>query len=375
MKKGSAAQGTGPGGAERRVLITGGAGFIGSNLAAHLLRHTDAHVTVLDSLARPGVEANLAWLASLAEPGRLLTIRGDVQDKKLVSEAAEGAREIYHLAAQVAVTTSIADPLEDCYTNVLGTLHVLEAARAARRPPLVLFTSTNKVYGSLEGLAVRRGADACRFADDSFGGIAETQPLDFHSPYGCSKGAADQYVHDYARIYGVPTVVFRMSCIAGPRQLGTEDQGWVAHFLYSALRGEPVTIYGDGCQVRDVLHVHDLLAAMDAVAARPELAGEVYNVGGGLAHALSVRQAIAEIERRTGVAVEVHAAEQRPGDQHIYISDTRKLTRHTGWKPTRSLDTILTDIADFWTTHLQDRLSRAPAEPEQQLAVQGGILA
>ena len=359
---------------QRRVLITGGAGFIGSNLAAHLLRHTAAHVTVLDSLARPGVAANLAWLESLAAPGRLLAIRGDVQDRKLVSEAAQGATEIYHLAAQVAVTTSIADPLADCYTNVLGTLHVLEAARVARSRPLVLFTSTNKVYGSLEQVAVRRVGDAYRFADESFCGIAETQPLDFHSPYGCSKGAADQYVHDYARIYGVPTVVFRMSCIAGPRQLGTEDQGWVAHFLYSALRGEPVTIYGDGCQVRDVLHVHDLVAAVESVAARPECAGEVYNVGGGVGQAISVRQALREIERRTGVAIGVHAAEQRPGDQQIYISDTGKLAQHTGWKPTRSLDAILTDIADFWTTHLQDRAAGAESE-QQQLALQGGILA
>lgn len=375
LKKGIVAKEIATKGMDRRVLITGGAGFVGSNLAAHLLRHTAAHVIVLDSLARPGVAANLAWLESLAAPGRLRTIRGDVQDRKLVSEAAQGATEIYHLAAQVAVTTSIADPLADCYTNVLGTLNVLEAARAARTRPLVLFTSTNKVYGSLEQIAVRRAGDAWRFADESFCGVAETQPLDFHSPYGCSKGAADQYVHDYARIYGVPTVVFRMSCIAGPRQLGTEDQGWVAHFLYAALRGEPVTIYGDGCQVRDVLHIHDLVAAMEIVAARRECGGEIYNVGGGVAQAISVRQAIAEIERRTGAAVKVRTAEQRPGDQQIYISDTRKLAQHTGWKPTRSLDTILADIADFWTTHLQDRPARVAAKPEQQLAVQGGILA
>ncbi len=367
LKNGTAIKGT-----ERRVLITGGAGFVGSNLAAHLLRQTGAHVTVLDSLARPGVAANLAWLESLAAPGRLLTVRGDVQDRKLVNEAAQGATEIYHLAAQVAVTTSIADPLADCCTNVLGTLNVLEAARAARMRPLVLFTSTNKVYGSLEHTAVRRVGDAYRFADEGCCGVAETQPLDFHSPYGCSKGAADQYVHDYARIYGVPTVVFRMSCIAGPRQLGTEDQGWIAHFLYSVLRGEPVTIYGDGCQVRDVLHVHDLVAAIETVAARRECAGKVYNVGGGIARAISVRQAIREIARRTGIAAEVRTAEQRPGDQQMYVSDTRKLLRDTGWKPTRSLDTILTDIEDFWTTHLQVRTA---GEAEQQLAVQGGILA
>ncbi len=351
---------------ERRVLITGGAGFVGSNLAAHLLRHTGAHVTVLDNLARPGVERNLAWLDSLAAPGRFCSIEGDVRDRELVMEAARGATEIYHFAAQVAVTSSIADPLGDCHTNVLGTLHVLEAARAARTPPLVLFTSTNKVYGSLDMLPVSRTADAYRFAPEYAAGVAEEHPLDFHSPYGCSKGAADQYVRDYARIYGVPTVVFRMSCIAGPRQLGTEDQGWVAHFLYSALEGEPVTIYGDGCQVRDILHVDDLVHAMERVAERRRfLAGEVFNVGGGPGQAVSVRQALGMIEQRTGLPLTVHTAEPRPGDQQIYISNTAKLRERTGWQPARTLERIFTDIADFWTTDLQGSRAR---EPQAQAA-------
>ncbi len=348
---------------ERRALITGGAGFVGSNLAAHLLKNTNAHVTVLDNFARPGVEANAAWLESMAGRGRLTTVRGDVRDRALLAEAAEGVTEIYHFAAQVAVTTSIADPLGDCHTNVLGTLHVLEAARASRTKPFVLFTSTNKVYGALEEVGVAREGDAYRFTNPLSRGVDEAQPLDFHSPYGCSKGAADQYVHDYARIYGVPTVVFRMSCIAGPRQLGTEDQGWVAHFLYSALRGEPVTIYGDGCQVRDVLHVHDLVDAMERVAAaRDVCAGEVYNVGGGMAQAISVRQALGLIAERTGVQAKVEWSEARPGDQQIYISDTAKLTAHTGWRPTRGLDTILADICAFWRSDLQDRHTAPVAE-------------
>ncbi len=361
-------------GAERKVLITGGAGFVGSNLAAHLLRHSAAHVTVLDNLARPGVRRNLQWLQSLAEPGRFCSVEGDVRDAKLVREAAEGATEIYHFAAQVAVTSSITDPLADCHTNILGTLHVLEAARAARTKPLVLFTSTNKVYGSLENVPVRRASDAWQFAEAGFAGVAETHPLDFHSPYGCSKGAADQYVHDYARIYGIPTVVFRMSCIAGPRQLGTEDQGWVAHFLYSALESEPITIYGDGCQVRDVLHVHDLVEAMECVRTHQlECAGHVFNVGGGPPQALSVRQALAAIEKRTGMHMDVHSAEARPGDQQIYISDTTKLRAVTGWQPKRSLDTIFSDIADFWMTDLQGRRAQA-AEPELA-ATHGEVLA
>ena len=359
-------------GSERRVLITGGAGFIGSNLAAHLLRHTGAHVTVLDSLARPGVERNLAWLASLARPGRLCSIEGDILDRQLVLEAAQGATEIYHFAAQVAVTSSIADPLADCHTNVLGTLHVLEAARAARTRPLVLFTSTNKVYGSLEALPVTRVGDAYQFAEEHSAGIAEEQPLDFHSPYGCSKGAADQYVRDYARIYAIPTVVFRMSCIAGPRQLGTEDQGWVAHFLYSALEGEPMTIYGDGCQVRDILHVEDLVDAMERAAAhRHGCAGEIFNVGGGPAQAISVRQALSMIEKRVGLPVTFSSAAQRPGDQQIYISNTGKLRERTGWQPTRKLETIFADIADFWTTDLQGSRVREP----QLAAARGEVLA
>ncbi len=363
-------------GTERRVLITGGAGFIGSNLAAHLLHHSSAHVTVLDSLARPGVEQNLLWLRSLAAAGRLSFVHGDVRERALVREAAEGATEIYHFAAQVAVTSSITDPLADCYTNVLGTLHVLEAARAARTKPLVLYTSTNKVYGGLTDVPVQKVGDAYRFAAEDFQGIAETHPLDFHSPYGCSKGAADQYVHDYARIYGVPTVVFRMSCIAGPRQLGTEDQGWVAHFLYSMLEGESITIYGDGCQVRDLLHVHDLVHAMEHVAQRRgDTAGKVYNVGGGLHQALSVRQAIAMIEQQTGACARISYAEARPGDQQIYISDTTRLSEHTGWKVERTLKTIFADIASFWASDLQGRRSRTDVTPEPEMAVseQGSI--
>ena len=355
---------------ERRVLITGGAGFVGSNLAAHLLRRTSAHVTIYDSLARPGVEQNLVWLESLAAPGRLAVVRGDVRDRTALAKAAEGATEIYHFAAQVAVTSSIADPLEDCNTNVLGTLHVLEAARLSRHKPLVLFTSTNKVYGSLDGVPVERVGDRYAFADAGFRGVPETHPLDFHSPYGCSKGAADQYVHDYARIYGVPTVVFRMSCIAGPRQLGTEDQGWVAHFLYSALDGKPVTIYGDGCQVRDILHVHDLVDAMDRVAAeRGKVAGQVFNVGGGYSQSVSVRQALAMIEQQTGLAIDCRYAEARPGDQQIYISDTAKLFAHTGWQPARKLDLIFADIAAFWREELACRrgLELEAAEQEQEL--------
>ncbi len=359
---------------DRHALITGGAGFVGSNLAAYLLEHTSAKVTVFDNLARPGVEQNLKWLISLAAPGQLQIIRGDVRDKTLLSEAARDVTEIFHFAAQVAVTTSIADPLEDCHVNILGTLHVLEAARAARTRPLVIFTSTNKVYGSLETVPVERVGNHYAFSAPDYTGVPESHPLDFHSPYGCSKGAADQYVHDYSRIYDVPTIVLRMSCIAGPRQLGTEDQGWVAHFLYSALEGAPVTVYGDGCQVRDILHVHDLVDAFELLVQHRETsAGQIYNVGGGHTQAISVRQALDAIEQQTGVAVDVGHSDARPGDQQIYVSDTAKLAAHTGWQPRRTLETTFADIAAFWHSHLQGRRARTIAEPEAVATQQGYV--
>ena len=266
-----------------------------------------------------------------------------------MNAAAKDASEIYHLAAQVAVTTSVEEPRPDFEINVAGTFNVLEAARRSSRKPFVLFTSTNKVYGSLEGVPCHVDGTRYRTNAAGFRGVTEAEPLDFHSPYGCSKGSADQYVRDYARIYDIPTVVFRMSCIAGPRQFGTEDQGWVAHFLYSALEGRPITIYGDGYQVRDVLHVHDLVDAM--VLARQNAvrtAGEIYNLGGGPERAISITEMLASIAREIGVEPLLQYGSVRPGDQPLYVSDTAKLTRDTGWQARRSLDEILTGIHDFW---------------------------
>ena len=245
-------------------MITGGAGFVGSNLAEKLL-HEGATVRILDNCSRSGVLHNLEWLQRLDTPGTLEVVRGDVRDAALLRSVVERTTEVYHLAAQVAVTTSVQDPETDFHTNATGTLNLLEAVRRQPLKPFLLYTSTNKVYGSLDGVAVRRAATRYESTDPTFAGVDESERLDFHSPYGCSKGAADQYVRDYARIYALPTVVFRMSCIAGPRQFGNEDQGWVAHFLYSVLAGRAITVYGDGLQVRDILHVHDLLEAMQSV--------------------------------------------------------------------------------------------------------------
>jgi CDP-paratose 2-epimerase len=243
----------------RSAVIFGGAGFIGSNWAHWLLHNSSAKVHIFDNLSRPGVRHNLDWLQQSAPAsGRLTITVADVRNNRMVESAVRHATEIYHFAAQVAVTTSVADPRYDFEVNVGGTLNILEAARKFGRRPFILFTSTNKVYGKISDSTICEQG-RYRLVDET--GISESQPLDFYSPYGCSKGAADQYVHDYSRIYDLPTVVFRMSCIAGPRQFGTEDQGWVAHFLYSALQARPIVIHGDGRQVRDVLCIDDLLRA------------------------------------------------------------------------------------------------------------------
>jgi CDP-paratose 2-epimerase len=337
----------------RSILITGGAGFIGSNLAAHFLRDTTARIRIFDNLSRRGVRLNAQWLrGSAADPSRLEIVTGDVRNPGQAAAAVEGVTEIYHFAAQVAVTTSVDDPIEDFDINARGTLNILEAARRSPLRPMLLYTSTNKVYGSLEAVPVRPAPDGYCAVDKAFRGVDESMPLDFHSPYGCSKGTADQYVRDYARIYGLPTVVFRMSCICGPRQFGTEDQGWVAHFLYSVLEGKQIHIYGDGKQVRDVLHVADLIDAMDAARRHLDVTrGQVYNLGGGPERAISILKMLERIERRTGRSFSCNYSAVRPGDQPLYVTNYSKLTRDTGWRPRRSIDQTLADIEGFWREH------------------------
>lgn len=332
----------------RTTLVTGGAGFIGSNLAERLLSTDGVRVRILDNLSRSGVTRNLEWLQKKAN-GRLEVIQGDVRDAEAVSKAVSGVSEIFHFAAQVAVTSSVLDPATDFQVNAVGTFNVLEAARHSVHKPFLLFTSTNKVYGSLESVAVTECETRYRAKDPLFRGVNEMERLDFHSPYGCSKGTADQYVRDYARIYGLPAVVFRMSCIAGPRQFGNEDQGWVAHFLYSVLEGRRITVYGDGLQVRDVLHVHDLVDAMLKVRAQIDTTrGNVYNLGGGPTRAISILEMLGAIEKETGVAARLDHGGVRPGDQPLYISDTTKLERHAEWRASRSVARILSDIHEFW---------------------------
>lgn len=328
----------------RHVLITGGAGFIGSNLAKRLLAE-GARVSVLDNLSRAGVEHNVERLRRFG--GELTFVEGDIRDRDRLNSLVRSSDEVYHLAAQVAVTSSIVDPRHDFDNNLLGTLNVLEAARLSEHRPFVLFTSTNKVYGDLAYLPLNETPARYTFRDRE--GVNEQQPLDFHSPYGCSKGAADQYVRDYARVYGIPAVVFRMSCIAGPQQFGNEDQGWLAHFLYSVLGDRPITIYGDGRQLRDILNVSDLVDAMNL--ARTHLkhtAGEIYNIGGGAKNAASLLEVLDLIAARTGKKPQLSFESPRVGDQRIFVTDYRKFTHATGWSPRYSLQDTVAHIKAWW---------------------------
>jgi CDP-paratose 2-epimerase len=322
------------------ILVTGGAGFVGSNLCDALL--SDGHDLIMyDSLARAGTETNLDWLCRRHDR-RFRFLHSDIRDADALRQAARDVDAIYHLAGQVAVTTSVEDPQTDFEINALGTLNVLEAARATGRKPAFLFTSTNKVYGGMDDVAVVETGTRYAYADLPFG-VPESRPLDFHSPYGCSKGAADQYVHDYCRIYGLPTVVFRMSCIYGPRQFGNEDQGWLAHFVISAASGHDILIYGDGLQVRDVLFVDDLVSAFRLALDRIETtAGQVYNIGGGPANTLSVWSELEpRLRRLKGQKTDASMRDWRPGDQRCYVSDIRKAQQHMGWIPQTDIESGL----------------------------------
>lgn len=341
-----------------RVLVTGGAGFVGANVAARLLASGE-EVVILDNLSRQGVEKNLTWLTN--DYGKNLeVVAGDVRDRDVVRRVVAGADHVFHFAAQVAVTTSITDPSLDFEVNAAGTLNVLEAARRQSTPPSLVYSSTNKVYGALEDVELE--AQASRYVPRdrrvAERGISEARSLSFHSPYGCSKGTADQYVLDYAKTFGLRAVVFRMSCIYGPRQLGTEDQGWVAHFLIRALRGEPITVYGDGKQVRDVLFVEDLVDAFTRVRSDVDrLSGRAFNVGGGPKNSISLLELVEEIERRTRRRPRVTFAEWRRADQRYYVSDPGALGEATGWEPRVSTSEGLSRLLD-WLVQQPDSRAR-----------------
>jgi CDP-paratose 2-epimerase len=343
-----------------RVLITGGAGFIGSNLAHHLLCAGE-RVLIYDNFSRPGVEKNWKWLS--AQHGDAVQLElGDVRNAESLRWAVKQARAIFHLAAQVAVTTSLEDPAHDFEVNAIGTLNLLNAWREQPNPAPLVYTSTNKVYGSLSGVTLRETQHRYEPADRvvRVQGINEAHPLEFYSPYGCSKGAADQYVLDHARTFGLPAVVFRMSCIYGPHQFGTEDQGWVAHFLIRAREGRPLVIYGDGKQVRDVLFVEDLVRAFCLARKNlPRLAGQVFNIGGGTERAVSLLELLEHINALEGRRPDVSFESWRPGDQRFYVTDTAKFRAATGWRP-------MVDVPDG-LERLHRWLSVASAPPKSKI--------
>jgi CDP-paratose 2-epimerase len=318
-----------------KYLITGGCGFIGVNFADNLLKRGD-EVVLLDNLSRRGTISNLEYLTNKYKKASF--VHADVRvDKNKIQKALEGVNAVYHLAAQVAVTTSVKDPSEDFSINALGTFNVLEAIRNSKSKPLIIYSSTNKVYGGMEDVVVVEGEDRYTYRDFPEG-IPEDRVLDFHSPYGCSKGCADQYIRDYSRIYGLKTVVMRQSCIYGRRQFGVEDQGWVAWFTIAKLLGAPITIYGNGKQVRDVLFVDDLFEAWDLATKKiKKSSGRVYNVGGGAKFTMSLLEFLDILEDITGSKVKYSFSDWRPGDQPVYISDIGKIKKELGWEPKTSV--------------------------------------
>ncbi len=314
-------------------FVTGGAGFIGSNYVYRLLERGET-VTIYDNLSRAGAPRNLKWLQDKFGDKAFKLVVGDVRDAGQLTVSARHADIIVHLAGQVAVTTSVVFPREDFEINALGTFNTLEAARLNERNPIFLYSSTNKVYGGMDDVKVVEKGLRWEYEDLPFG-APETQPLDFHSPYGCSKGAGDQYVRDYARIYGLRSVVLRQSCIYGPRQFGVEDQGWVAWMIIAAQTNRPITIYGDGKQIRDLLHVYDLLDAYDSVIQNiDKTQGQVFNLGGGSENTMAIWTEFGpRLEKLLGRPIPIASGDWRPGDQKVFVADTRKAQLLLGWKP------------------------------------------
>jgi CDP-paratose 2-epimerase len=328
----------------KNYFVTGGAGFIGSNYVYRLLERGEK-VTVYDNLSRTGAPRNLKWLQEKFGEKAFDLIVGDVRDAAQLTVSTREADVIVHLAGQVAVTTSVE-------INALGTFNVLEAARLNERKPIFLYASTNKVYGGMDDVKVVERGGRWEYESLPFG-APETQPLDFHSPYGCSKGTGDQYVRDYARIYGLPSVVLRQSCIYGPRQFGVEDQGWVAWMIIAAVTGKPISIYGDGKQIRDLLHVYDLLDAYDAVIQNIDtVKGDVFNLGGGSENTMSIWTEFGpRLEKLLGKAIPVARGDWRPGDQKVFVADTRKAEKMLGWKPKYDVDKGVRQLFDWVNTN------------------------
>jgi CDP-paratose 2-epimerase len=334
-------------------FITGGAGFIGSNYVSRLLERGEK-VTIYDNLSRAGAPRNLKWLQEKFGPNAFNLVIGDVRDAGQLTVSARSADVIVHLAGQVAVTTSVVKPREDFEINAFGTFNVLEAARLNERNPVFLYSSTNKVYGGMDDVRVVERGIRWEYEDLPYG-APETQPLDFHSPYGCSKGTGDQYVRDYHRIYGLRSVVLRQSCIYGPRQFGVEDQGWVAWMIIAAQTGKPISIYGDGKQIRDLLYVYDLLDAYDAAIGNIDrVQGQVFNLGGGSENTMAIWTEFGpRLEKLLGRPIPVTHGDWRPGDQKVFVADIRKAQQQLGWKPKYSVEKGIQQLFD-WVSKNKD---------------------
>lgn len=340
----------------RNILIIGGAGFIGVNTASYYLKKND-RVWILDNLSRIGSKLNLRWLLDNFPKAKF--IEGDVRDLALLKKSVLNKDIVFHFAGQVAVTTSVKNPIEDFEINALGTINLLEALREKNKKAILIFSSTNKVYGGMEDEVLIEKKDRYEYKNLK-NGVSEKQPLDFHSPYGCSKGSADQYVRDYARIYGLNTIVFRQSCIYGYHQFGMEDQGWIAWFIIALLLGKKITIYGNGKQVRDILFISDLIEAFDmAIKNINKTKGQIYNIGGGIDFNLSVwREFKPILEKLYGKSLSQIYKDWRPGDQLIYISDTRKANLDFKWKPRINVEEGIKELYD-WVTRNKDILNKA----------------
>lgn len=327
------------------VLITGGAGFIGCNLAARYLARGD-NVAILDNFSRKGSKFNAEWLKNKFSDIKI--IMGDIRNKSDVNKAlADDTDLCFHLAGQVAVTTSVANPAEDFEINSFGTLNVLEAARKCKSNPIFVYSSTNKVYGGMESVKIMERGDRYQY-DNLPNGISESFPLDFHSPYGCSKGSADQYTRDYARIYGLKTIVFRQSCIYGCHQFGIEDQGWIAWFIIQGVLGRQITLFGDGKQVRDVLFVEDLCDAYEKACENiKKTQGQIYNIGGGIKFQISLLEALAIIKKSISKEIKVSFQRERPGDQKVYISNINKAKNDFGWEPKTEIDNGIKKLSEW----------------------------
>lgn len=314
-----------------RYLVTGGAGFVGSNLVNRLLE--EGHeVTLFDNLSRRGVNHNLEWLKSKKNKN-LTIIKGDVRNPKEIEPVCKDVDAIYHTAAQVAVTTSVSNPREDFEINALGTFNVLEGARKSNTDPTLIFTSTNKVYGALDDLEIEEQKTRYDFKTLKTG-VPSERPIEPHTPYGCSKGSADSYCLDYHRIYSLNTVVFRMSCIYGTRQFGNVDQGWVVHFIITHILGKPISIYGDGKQVRDILFIDDLVNAFQlATKEIGKTKGQAYAIGGGQKFTISLLELVDQIEKSKNKKFNLTFEDWRPSDQKVYYSDISKAKKGFGWAP------------------------------------------